>query len=655
MEQDTTPSGADALIGEMIDGRYRVDTLLGVGGMGTVFKCHHVSLDRDVAVKLLHPQLLENEQISARFDREAVSTSRLEHPNVLRVMDFGNWVRPDTGAKTKYMVLQFLVGQELSELCGEPMAPERVLELGLQVAKGLEHAHDRGVVHRDLKPENVFVTQDHDGRELLKILDFGLARMMSGSEDGERLTRHGMVFGTPHYMSPEQATGGDSDERTDIYALGIILWEMLAGRAPFDADDVVAILRMQVTLALPHEQLPPGTPPGLITLIDEMTQKSVADRMASASEVRQRLEALIEGQDDAREEGVEPAVASAREDSQPTSPASATAVDMLRGSFDSAMKLSIAQSERVGERLGVPAKVVMGAAAGFALILLTTLVMALSGDEDPQVAASQAPAVAAAPEEPSGWSLGLGTPKLDLSEIDAAMEAGSDATALLKIDALLREHPENARLNLRKGRLLAKQEGKRKAALEAFQTAVKADPDCLDDDEIRAALLVVFADPEVKDDAVEFALTRVKDGREEILLGLVNREEGVLSYMDRHRVISTLASEGDDGDVDRALNLNLDLWQAESTQSPCKDFETALEAVAEDPDEAHVGTLHYVRAPKAADDKERCAAVEDKRAALAEEFAEKYPEAAKNLTVPKDFEAKAKTRKKRRRRFKLFP
>jgi serine/threonine protein kinase len=688
MDQD--PDDADGLIGELIGDRYRVESVLGEGGMGTVFRCRHVALDRDVAVKLLHPELLENEQMSARFDREAKSTSRLEHPNVLQVLDFGTWERPDSGRDAKYMVLQLLSGHELADELGEPHTPARVIEIGLAVVRGLEHAHSRGIAHRDLKPENVFVTVDHDGKELLKILDFGLALMLSGAEDEQRLTRVGMVFGTPQYMSPEQATGAESDERTDIYALGIMLWELLAGHAPFDGDNAVAILRKQVSLPLPNEELPPGTPAPLIELISAMTQKAVADRMATATEVRSVLESLR-----AEPSASALSLASAASSLAGASLASANSMSQAApgavvrelppsgpGAPSSPRRLSVMElplqySEDIAERFRVPRSLVLGTAATLAFILIVMVGLALSGDSD----SNSASAADAEPESVAApWNFGAGmlanlAPDAAIAELDAAIEKQDDAAALGSLDTLLKEHPDDPRLHLRRGQILARQEGKQRPALEAFGRAIELDGSALDDDRSYAALLEVLRDPEMSGEAVEFAIAHLGTRGHDFLVELVNRDERVLPWVDRHRVLQALDDHREHAArVDQPLNRNIDLWQAWQTAHPCKNYGAALDSISANPHPSHFGSLYYTRAPKPAkpsknsDDEtskegdagekeaaSACEGLEERRESLISEFAEKFPEAEKAKTLPKQFEAQAKKRKKKgRRRFRLF-
>jgi serine/threonine protein kinase len=279
----------DALVGTTLADRYRIDKLLGVGGMGAVFQARHLLLKRDVALKVLHPKLVANIDISKRFDREAQSAARLDHPNVIPVTEFGS-----TDDGMKYMVMQLLSGKELSEMLynSGPLDPLRAMDLEIQILRGLEHAHDNGVIHRDLKPENVFVVKDHDGAELLKIFDFGIAKIVDevDEETSQPLTRLGLVFGTPHYMSPEQSTGSTIDHRTDIYSAGVMLYQMLAGRLPFDHDDPVSLIRMQVTLDPPP--LPDDIPPALVRVVKMMMAKVRDQRYPDARSARKALQAV---------------------------------------------------------------------------------------------------------------------------------------------------------------------------------------------------------------------------------------------------------------------------------------------------------------------------------------------------------------------------
>jgi tRNA A-37 threonylcarbamoyl transferase component Bud32 len=286
-EPATQAEELEALVGTTLAERYRIDELLGVGGMGAVFRARHLLLKRDVAVKVLHPELGANPDVSKRFDREAQSAARLDHPNIIPVTEFGS-----TDDGMKYMVMQLLSGKELGELMGRPLDPLRAIDLEIQILRGLEHAHNNGVVHRDLKPENVFVTTDHDDEEILKLVDFGIAKIIDEDEedDSQPLTRMGLVFGTPHYMSPEQATGSLVDHRTDIYSAGILLYQMLAGRLPFDHEDPVSLIRMQVSVDPPP--LPKTVPIPLQRVVKMMMAKSRDQRYPDARSARKALQAV---------------------------------------------------------------------------------------------------------------------------------------------------------------------------------------------------------------------------------------------------------------------------------------------------------------------------------------------------------------------------
>lgn len=276
----------EGLVGRVIEDRYRLDAVLGIGGTGAVFRAHQLALKRDVALKILHPDLTRNERVFRRFQREAASTARLEHPNIVSVMEAGS-----TSDGHHFIVMQLLEGVELHDLLAEAVSPHRAAELMLQVFRGLEHAHQRGVVHRDLKPENVRVTTDHEGREVLKLVDFGLAKLLEGEPGADALTRMGMVFGTPGWMSPEQASGRPVDARTDLYSAGLIFYGLLAGRPPFLEDDPVELVRAQI--GRPPPPLPPHVPAPLAQLVLALLAKDPAQRPAGAAQVRALLEQLL--------------------------------------------------------------------------------------------------------------------------------------------------------------------------------------------------------------------------------------------------------------------------------------------------------------------------------------------------------------------------
>jgi tRNA A-37 threonylcarbamoyl transferase component Bud32 len=225
----------EKLIGVTLANRYQIETLLGEGAMGAVYKARHIKVGRPFAVKLLHPHLLADRKLALRFEREAELAGRLRHPNVIGVVDVG-----ETPEGWRYMVMDFAAGVDLATLLNEaPMPPERIIHLVRQMLEGLYHAHENGLIHRDFKPENVIVERDDHGIEVPRIVDFGIAILREGGDSTNaegRITTNGLVLGTPHYMAPEQAVADPIDHRIDLFAMGIVIYEMLSGRLPFDGS-----------------------------------------------------------------------------------------------------------------------------------------------------------------------------------------------------------------------------------------------------------------------------------------------------------------------------------------------------------------------------------------------------------------------------------
>jgi serine/threonine-protein kinase len=243
-----------SLVGHLVSGRYRIVRLLGEGAMGAVYLAEHTLIRKKLAFKVLHPEMTSVPEAVLRFEREAVAASHMDHPNVAAATDFG---KLDDGSF--FLVLEYVEGKSLRSLItAGPLGVARSLHIARQIAAALIRAHALGIVHRDLKPENVILTFRDGDADFVKVLDFGIARVplaeMSGVADRttlKALTQVGAVFGTPEYMAPEQARGQPTDHRTDLYALGVLLYEMLVGVTPFEADDVMALLALQIGAAPP--------------------------------------------------------------------------------------------------------------------------------------------------------------------------------------------------------------------------------------------------------------------------------------------------------------------------------------------------------------------------------------------------------------------
>jgi serine/threonine-protein kinase len=235
----------DDTIGKTIAGKYRVEQMIGEGGMGKVYKATQLALDKPVVLKVLRQALLGDERTVARFQREAKAASRLNHPNSISVLDFG---QADDGAM--FIAMEYVQGKDLHQILSRewPLPESRVMRIMSQVLSALADAHSVGVVHRDLKPENIMVSQGRSEPDFVKVLDFGIAKIIDGTEDeGPALTRAGFVCGTPEYMSPEQARGAKLDHRSDLYAVGVILYQLVSGLLPFDSDTAVGFATKHLT------------------------------------------------------------------------------------------------------------------------------------------------------------------------------------------------------------------------------------------------------------------------------------------------------------------------------------------------------------------------------------------------------------------------
>jgi serine/threonine-protein kinase len=276
----------DPRVGTMLGGRYLIEEVIGEGGMATVYRARNKLTDRPVAVKIMNPLLASDAIVRERFRREARSAQKLAHPNIIEIFDQG-----ETEDGTAFIVMELLQGESLAPVIQRgPLDVDRAIHVMIQVARGVARAHDLEIIHRDIKPENIFLCRREDGSDLVKVLDFGIAK----SRQDSRLTTQGELFGTPQYMAPERIMGKDSGGSSDIYALGVVFFEMLTGELPFNAPDVT-------TFFVKHMEQPPPpvrslnarVPEELDDLVLRMLAKSAADRPVDAHRVHQDLLEII--------------------------------------------------------------------------------------------------------------------------------------------------------------------------------------------------------------------------------------------------------------------------------------------------------------------------------------------------------------------------
>lgn len=288
----------DPFIGrDILNGQFQILQKIGSGGMGSVYKALQPAMNRMVAVKILHPKLANRKDLVSRFRREARAMSHLTHPNTVKVLLYG-----ELEDGSLYIVMEYLEGKNLNQTVRAegPLPLERGLPILIQAASALEEAHRAGIIHRDLKPENIFLSQQGGIRDYAKVLDFGLAKvtereMRPGSVI---LTQEGMVFGTPEFMSPEQAQGKPLTPASDIYSLAVILYEVLTGKLPFDAKNPMEHIQLHVIAKpIPINERVPGKkfPPLLWAVLEKALAKNAEDRQASGGELAHALTAVLNG------------------------------------------------------------------------------------------------------------------------------------------------------------------------------------------------------------------------------------------------------------------------------------------------------------------------------------------------------------------------
>jgi eukaryotic-like serine/threonine-protein kinase len=274
----------DPFVGKVIDGRYEIQARIGEGGMGVVYKARQTSIDRVIAIKMLNAQMAADPTWVQRFYNEAKACSRLQHPNTIRMFDFGQ-----SSDGRLFMTMEFLDGMSLREAVSKgPMAPQRVVKILIQCCASLAEAHSIGIIHRDIKPDNVFLLNMAGSPDFVKLLDFSVAKLL----EGDRMkTQAGVVFGTPQYMSPEQGRGLPLDARSDLYALGILAFEMLTGNVPFNDENPMTVIQMHLHGAVPP--LAASIPYSVQQIVRRALEKDPSRRYQSSGEMMQHCQQVF--------------------------------------------------------------------------------------------------------------------------------------------------------------------------------------------------------------------------------------------------------------------------------------------------------------------------------------------------------------------------
>ena len=283
---DSCPAALGARVGAVLDGKYELVRLIGQGGMGEVYEGRHRVIGRRVAVKFLHGEYAQNPGVALRFENEARAAGGIEHENIAGIYDVGSL--PDG---TRYLVMEFLDGEDVDKLLRRdgPLPTARAAFIVIQACRALDVVHQRGIVHRDLKPSNLFLAKRADKTDLVKVIDFGIAKLKTS--EAHSATKSGTAIGTAHYMSPEQARGERSvDTRSDVYSLGVILYELVSGKKPHEGDSLLQILHKVMTQSpVPLEAVRPGLPDGLYGIVRRAMAAQVLERYATVAELGDAL------------------------------------------------------------------------------------------------------------------------------------------------------------------------------------------------------------------------------------------------------------------------------------------------------------------------------------------------------------------------------
>ena len=522
------PGGPESLVGKTLSGRYFIERLIGEGGMGAVYQAEHTHMRKRLAVKVLHPEMSRLPEVVARFEREAMAAAHIEHPNVAAATDFG---KLDDGSF--FLVLEYVEGKSLRDAINEGrLELGRALHVTRQIASALGRAHALGIVHRDLKPENVMLVARDGDADFVKVLDFGIAKVPVGAMFGENkappgqaLTQLGMVYGTPEYMAPEQALGQPVDARADLYALGAMAFEMIAGTRPFEHESKVTLLGMHVTAPIPRmaDRAPDANIPAEVdAIVTRLLAKEAGARYADAKELVETLDttgmALV-----ARGRISEPLPMSRLAPRPSMAGADATGPRSAMASSPRATNPAVGVSQQgiaslVGASVGNVLRAappwmsrrvlaIAASALGAMLLVVVCLVVVSSGHDGAAATASSASSTAATVAPPPRPP----DPKTDeiVSAAEGKIDKGDFATAIDELTTVEKSNPDRADVHMLLEHAYTGVRNTQSAMREA-DLWLAADPNAVADmhlqEDIRNAALI----RDVQEDA--FALLESKMG-----------------------------------------------------------------------------------------------------------------------------------------------
>jgi serine/threonine-protein kinase len=603
LDSPASPTGVQSLVGKVLSERYRIEAVLGEGGMGAVYLAEHVLMHKRLAVKVLHPEMTRMPEIVARFEREAMAAAHIEHPNVAAATDFG---KLEDGAF--FLVLEYVEGTNLRDLIAKgPLGVERALHIAYQIGSALARAHALGIVHRDLKPENVMLVERDGDPNFVKVLDFGIAKVPVGElarsetppQSGQVLTQLGMVYGTPEYMAPEQALGQEVDARADLYALGVILFEMLTGVRPFEAESKVTLLGMKVTSDPPtmvSKNAQVRVPEAVEAMVRRLLDKEAAQRFQEARQVLDAIDGCRMAT--AKTEHNMPAMAtplglpaSARYRASLASvPRTALDVAPTSGRFAEERARAMAWLTDIRDKLPTPLAqvppVALAAMAGLVvLILLIASVAAMRGPSSSAgMSASGTPAVT----HPPLLEKLLPPPTAPADALAAAVAAGT-----AQLEDLSARYPGDPAV----WRALVRAYDKDKRGADAMRAVAKLvglNDKAVDEDEVVDAITGAAQGPAESADAA-FAL--LQDGGlgtkgPDILFDLSTTKG--LSPRTAARVKQTLAKQEVKSRMSPALQVVIDLRNA----SGCEGKRAVLPRAKDSGDERALATLRGMLAAK---------------------------------------------------------